>query len=829
MTLSLFPMDGSDSLTSSPFWVEVLVDRPGSLEPYTYLLPDPLRQNTQPIQRGDLLAVPFGSQTVGAIVVGFPKALPEGLVSSKVKAVEDIVSTGLIPDHLWQVLENVSQYYATPLPRVVRAILPPGVLTRSQRRVKLTDKGYGEEAWGAVSDSTSAVAALKLLRDRKGDLAWRFLRRTVSNMTQGLRLLQSQGLVESYWRTVKTVQPKRQLAVTLCSDRPESSGGDRELTPRQTEVLAVLRRLGGEIWLSELLAQAKTTRSVVTALETKGRVAIAERELLRTARGPQVSRDHAKQLTAAQEAAVQAIIAAPGGTTLLLQGVTGSGKTEVYLQAIEQVLQQGKSAIVLVPEIGLTPQLSDRFRARFGDRVLIYHSNLSIGERFDTWRQLLEPSTHVLVGTRSSIFAPLSNIGIIVLDEEHDDSYKQDQPQPCYHARTVAQWRSQQCHCPLVLGSATPALETYTAVVGDGDHHLVLPQRIGAKPLPPIEVVDLRQELENGNRSIFSRPLREAITQVQDTGQQAILFLPRRGYSTFVQCRACGHVMMCPNCDVSLTFHQVGNQLRCHYCGYTCPQCRTCPKCQSYYFKQFGTGTQRVVDYIQKDFPGLRILRFDRDTTRQKDGHRQILDQFRQGQADVLVGTQMLTKGIDVPDVTLVGVLAADGLLNQADFRAGERAFQILTQVAGRAGRGDNPGRVILQTYLPEHPTIAQVKSYSYDTFATYELEQRQMGEYPPFQRLVCFRVSSQEGEKAEQFSEKLAAYVGDRLPGQLLGPCPAEVERVAGWWRWQLLLKEPSNQSWDLAEMGKLLTPLPSRTPPQVRLSIDVDPLRLL
>ena len=825
--LELFPSEnGSDNEDTGEVrkdrWVEVLVDRPGNPEAYTYQLPT----NLETVQPGDVLAVPFGSQVVSAIALRCLDALPEQLQADRIRPVEDVVATGLLPSHLRSLLHQVSQYYVTPLQQVVRTVLPPGILARAQRRICL-DKSDRQSVLFATPLSAPARSLLDLLRDQKqGDLSWRYLRQRVKNATKGLRELQQLKLVRSYWKDGKTIAPKTQQAVTACG----TSGhvDELELTTRQLEVLAVLRRLGGEMWLSDLVTEAKTTRGVVQALEKKGQVAIAPREKLRSPTAPDVCRDSAKSLTAAQAAAVEAIVAAPA-CSMLLQGVTGSGKTEVYLQAIALRLEGQQSALVLVPEIGLTPQLADRFRARFGDRVLVYHSNLSAGERFDAWRLMLDGGPYVIVGTRSAVFAPISNLGLIVLDEEHDDSFKNDRSQPCYHARTVAQWRSEQEQCPLVLGTATPALETFISVVGDPQRHLVLPERIGAKPLPPVEVVDLRAELEKGNRSVLSGTLRSALEETVRSHQQAIFFLPRRGYSTFIQCRSCGLAMTCPHCDVSLTYHQVGYELRCHYCGYRTRKPNTCPSCHSVYFKEFGTGTQRVCDKLQAEFPELRILRFDRDTTRQKDSHRSILDRFRNGEADVLVGTQMLTKGIDIPEVTLVGVLAADGLLNMADFRAGERAFQLLTQVAGRAGRGEVPGRVVLQTYLPDHPTIAHVQSYRYDAFAAMELEQRQELGYPPFQRLICFRISSEEQEAAESFCNKVAHFLSDRDFGEVLGPCPAQVERVAGRWRWQVLLKEPADRAWDLEQLAASLLPLPQRTPTKVRLSIDVDPLRLL
>ncbi|MEM9567442.1 MAG: primosomal protein N' [Cyanobacteria bacterium P01_E01_bin.34] len=806
-------------------WVEVLVDRPGNLDTYTYML-SPELGNVQP---GDVLAVPFGSQVVSAIALKCLDTLPKQIESSQVRSVEDIVATGLLPSNLRSLLQRVARYYVTPLQQVVRTVLPPGILARAQRRICLDVRdfqaGLFESSLSDTSLSGPASSILELLQGQKrGDLSWRYVRQRVKQAAKGLRELQRLKLVRSYWKDGKPIAAKKQQAVTLCGGLPDEA----ELTARQAGVLAVLQRLGGEVWLSELVSAAKTTRGVVQALETKGQVTISLREKLRSPSIPEVSRDSSKSLTAAQATAVDAIVTAPA-CTMLLQGVTGSGKTEVYLQSIARRLQEQQSALVLVPEIGLTPQLADRFRARFGDRVLVYHGNLSTGERFDAWRLMLDGGPYVIIGTRSAVFVPISNLGLIVLDEEHDDSFKNDRSQPCYHARTVAQWRSEQEGCPLVLGTATPSLETFTSVVGDPKRHLVLPERIGAKPLPPVEVVDLRAELERGNRSVLSGTLRSALEDTVKSGQQAIFFLPRRGYSTFIQCRSCGLAMTCPHCDVSLTYHQVGYELRCHYCGYRTRKPNTCPSCYSAYFKEFGTGTQRVCDKLQGEFPELRILRFDRDTTRQKDGHRRILEQFRNGEADVLVGTQMLTKGIDIPDVTLVGVLAADGLLNMADFRAGERAFQLLTQVAGRAGRGDAPGRVILQTYLPDHPTIAYVQSYDYDTFAAMELEQRQELGYPPFQRLMCFRISSEEQAAAEAFSEKVANFLHDREFGDVLGPCPAQVERVAGRWRWQVLLKEPADLGWDLDTLATALLPLPQRTPTGVRLSIDVDPLRLL
>ncbi|MEM6445652.1 MAG: primosomal protein N' [Cyanobacteria bacterium P01_D01_bin.123] len=801
-------------------WVEVIVDSPGVRGCYTYRIPPELHERLAP---GDVLAVPFGSRPVGAIALSRLDALPLGLDAADVRDVEDIVTTNAIAPEFWQVLQHVAEYYVTPLAQVLRIVLPPGMLGRSQRRIQLVQEPTAGEATAATL-SAEATSLLVLLQAQRGDASWLFLRRQVTNAAKGLRELQQQGRARSYWQETTTPKPQTRQAVTLIQDDIDG------LTSRQAEVLVALRRLGGDAWMTELLSQVGATRQVVQALAQKQRVTIASREKLRAASQPQVIPDRPLGLTKAQQAAVDAIAAAASQAkpqVFLLRGVTGSGKTEVYLQAIASVLQERKSALVLVPEIGLTPQLTDRFRARFGNRVSVYHSGLSDGERYDTWRQLAAAEPRVVIGTRSAIFAPVQQLGLIVLDEEHDDSYKQDRPQPCYHARTVAQWRSRLSTCPLVLGSATPALETHAAAESGRVQRLDLPERIGAKSMPPVQVVDLRAELAQGNRSVLSQSLRAALEGLVDSDRQGILFLPRRGHSTFVSCRSCGEPLTCPQCDVSLTFHQVGNYLSCHYCGFRRSHPRHCPACESPYLKKFGTGTQRLVETLQADLPQLRVLRFDRDSTRNKGAHRQILDRFRAGEADVLVGTQMLTKGLDVPTVTLVGVVAADGLLNMADFRAGERAFQLLMQVAGRAGRGERAGQVIIQTYMPNHPAIASVCAYDYDGFVAREWQQRRETGFPPSCRLISLRVSSQQQDKAIAFCEKLVAHL-ENVNADMLGPCPAQVERVGGWFRWHILLKEPDGRRWRVKETYSALTALPS-PPSQVRFGIDVDPLRLL
>ena len=889
-------------LTNSFGWVEALVDCPGAQGLFTYRLPSDLS-----VQPGDIISVPFGTQQIGAIAIRLIDQPPADLDAAQIKAVETVVSQGFFPPTYWQLLTQVAQYYQVPLIQAIRVALPPGLLARSQRRLRLlapTEAISLDDPWLNLP----ARQLLECLQASKtGDCAWRHLQRHVRGAYRGLRLLLQRGWVESYLAPPKSARPKRQQAASLTALAQTEA---TNLTPRQAEVLDVLKRYGGDLWSRDLIQRCRTSSSTLKALAEKGYITLEQREILRAATGPEIAADAPKSLTTAQKEALGAIAALNGFAEVLLHGITGSGKTEVYLQAIAPCLERGQSALVLVPEIGLTPQLTDRFRARFGDRVCVYHSALSDGERYDTWRQLLTDDPRIVIGTRSAVFAPLSRLGLIVLDEEHDGSFKQDQPPPCYHARTVARWCAQLQACPLILGSATPSLESWTSAIPNSEFqipnsdspsspssspsppsshpkplllgdaqptssspsphtphpltqnsklktqnspptlYLSLPQRIHARPLPPVRVIDMRQELKNGNRSLFSRALQTALRQLPERGQQGLLFIHRRGHSTFVSCRSCGHVLECPHCDVSLTYHHSRETaqplLRCHYCNHWAVHPSHCPACNSPYLKHFGSGTQRVMAELADYFPELRALRFDSDTTRGKQGHRRILTQFANGEADLLVGTQMLAKGIDLPQVTLVGVVSADGLLHLPDYRASERACQTLIQVIGRAGRGDEPGQAILQTYTPEHAAIEAVEQHDYAAFVEAEWQQRQALNYPPAGRAILLRLNSADPVLVRQTAERIgtALRAGEtphpelEVPApvvklakqlqaancELLGPAPASIPRVANRYRWQLLLKFPREQP----SLPSAIA-LQEWCPSAVRLTIDVDPLNLL
>ncbi|MBU6229643.1 MAG: primosomal protein N' [Cyanobacteria bacterium REEB459] len=813
-------------------WVNVLVDYGGQPDIYTYSLPEGLK-----IQIGDILTVPFGRQMVGAIALELLRDLPPHLNNHPIRPVAGVITGGFFSSTYWCLLQHIADYYQTSLVQVVKAALPPGLLAKSQRRLRLCNPAISIAQQTPLSPPLARLHA-ELQQSAQADLTWQYLLRR-GHSYRSIQQLIHLGWAEAYLVPPRRPQPQHRQAVTLNPGEPPP----QELTPRQQEILATLKNHGGSLWLSDALHLCQTTSPTLKRLDQSGWITIAPRQKLRAENPTELTADQPQTLTPAQAQALAQINQYNQASQILLHGVTGSGKTELYLQAIAPRLAAGQSVLVLVPEIGLTPQLTDRFRRRFGQQVWVYHSGLSAGERYDTWQYSLQSDLPlVIVGTRSAIFMPLSRLGLIVLDEEHDSSYKQDVA-PCYHARTVARWRAILENCPLLLGSATPCLDTWVQCQGlipsqdrliKGDRplpsgYISLPERIQARPLPLVQIVDMREELQAGNHSILSRSLQTALQTMKAEGNQGLLFIHRRGHSSFVSCRSCGTVIMCPHCDVSLSYHQPHPQarmsLQCHYCGYSQAHPRHCPACHSPYLKHFGSGTQRVVNALSETLPHLSCIRFDSDTTRQKGAHRALLGQFSQGQADLLVGTQMLTKGIDLPQVTLVGIIAADGLLYRSDYWASERALQTLIQVAGRAGRGEQPGQVILQTYTPDHPVIAAVTQHSYAPFITTEWQQRQQHHYPPAAQLVLLRLSGSQPDMVERVAIAMAGHLQSTLENcsyTLLGPAPAPIPRVADRYRWQILLKFPQP-----ATLPNFQT-LNQHCPASVSLTIDVDPLNL-
>ena len=626
----------------------------------------------------------------------------------------------------------------------------------------------------------------------------------------------------------KAVRGRQQLWLEIT---PTGLNADNtDLSNAQSRLLNQLRELGGAGWQRELLKALELGTSVADGLVKRG---LVER-LRRSFDGSRAAAtlDQPQALTTDQANALSAINRAGSGQQLLLWGVTGAGKTEVYLQAAAHQIEQGHCVLLLTPEIGLIPQLLDRCRRRFGDRVVEYHSGCSDGQRIDAWRRCLAGDEPLLVvGTRSAVFLPLPRLGLIALDEEHDRSYKQDSPMPCYHAREVAAQRARLSGARLLLGSATPSLETWLACQGKEPacQLLRLPQRIGGRPLPPVHVVDMRQELAEGHRRLVSRPLMQRLEALPGSGGQAVVLVPRRGYSSFLSCRSCGEVVECPHCDVAMTVHRQRERswLRCHWCDHRSEITQRCSACGSTAFKPFGAGTQQVMEHLEQELEGLRLLRFDRDTTRGRDGHRRLLERFAAGEADVLVGTQMLAKGMDLPQVTLAAVLAADGLLHRPDLRASEECLQLLLQLAGRAGRGEQPGEVLVQTYSPEHRVIRHLVDGRYQTFLQEELAERRSAALVPFSRACLLRLAGPSASRTATAAALLAEHLRPACQAQgwlIIGPAPAPVARVAGRSRWQLLLHGPAS--------GQLPVPMESELrvllPRDVSLAIDPDPLEL-
>ncbi len=630
------------------------------------------------------------------------------------------------------------------------------------------------------------------------------------------------------------VRPRtaRRARLALSGDALEAFIQANRRAPKQLEIIERLK--GGEVQTAALDAGA------LRALEKKGAVTVrdvASRRVPHALAGDDRAAD--PELTDEQRDAVARLTAAleGGGARFLLHGVTGSGKTEVYIRLIRRALELGRTAIVLVPEIALTPQMVAWLHGRFGGDAAVLHSALSAGERFDEWERIRSGEARVVIGARSAIFAPLQNIGAIVVDEEHETSYQSDR-RPRYDAREVAWRRASQHGAVLLLGSATPSVSTYMRVMpGVRPQNrlelIELRRRVNGRPMPRVDIVDMRGEFGRGNHSIFSARLSGELRRCLDEGHQAMLFINRRGHSTFVSCRACGYVARCDQCDVTMTYHQAENALRCHYCGKTLPPPKRCPQCGSGYIKYFGAGTQKVQEEVRRLFPDARVVRMDVDTTRQKDAHARILERFRAGEANVLVGTQMIAKGLDFPGVALVGVVAADVSLNLPDYRSVERTFQLITQVAGRAGRADVPGRVVVQTYEPEHYGIKLAAAQDYRAFYTRESAYRRSAMYPPFTVIARVVYSAKDPAAAEAAARdaraRLGAYLdetGARADAIQLAAAEAPIRLLRGEARWQLLVKLYFKA--DIDAVAARMQALADEAPAGVRAELEINPNNL-
>lgn len=835
-------------------FVEIAVNVPRISGVFHYHLPEHLEGK---VECGHLVVVPFGQQTVqGAVLqkVQHP-SVPETKAVQSLLDPKPVVTPGQL-----KLAQHISDHYLAPLAACLGLMLPSGLSQLADTLYQLTSPG---EMWTKENDPlTDAQSRLLNLLKERGPLRGRQIGRALPhrNWKSTALALQRRGYlaVESVLQE-PSVRPKTERIVHLTSKEQfaeaQMDSLARKGSPalhRRQEILNYLIRNTGPMRVSDIYRETGGNSNDIRRLSDLGLIEILESQVWRDpVQEVGFIPSEPPRLTKAQAdvwGQVQAgIQRASSGETMppyLLYGVTGSGKTEIYLRAVEATLKLGKQAVVLVPEIALTPQTVQRFVARFPDRVGLIHSQLSQGERYDTWRRARMGDISVIVGPRSSLFTPFVDIGLIVADECHDDSYFQVDPAPSYHARQVAVAYARHAGAVCLLGSATPDIvSTYRAAQKDWIA-LSLPERILAhrqaveiqrqkfpaiqyKPhesdaqtmeLPQVNIVDMRAELKSGNRSIFSRSLHQALTEVLDFGQQAILFLNRRGTATYVFCRECGYAMKCPQCDTPLTYHSTDGKLLCHRCNYQRKLPSQCPQCSSDKIRQYGTGTERVEAEVRQQFPAANTLRWDWSTTRKKGAHEAILRKFASHEADVLIGTQMLAKGLDLPLVTLVGVVLADVGLNLPDYRAGERVFQVLTQVAGRAGRSPLGGQVILQTFQPEHYVIQAAGAQSYRDFYRQELGFRRELGYPPFARLVRLEFRGQDSPKVEAAAQNVAKTIRGNISDstEIIGPAPCFFSRVRGMYRWQIILRgsNPAKLVQNLSIKG---------------CKIEVDPISLL
>lgn len=787
---------------------------------FTYELPETLRHRVQP---GCRLVVPFGTRKLTGVVLRVHDDRPAGPVREAFRLLDEepVLDTELLALGRW-----ISAYYCAPLGEVLRTMTPLGGEIRKGKVYSLTDAGRDaarQLLLGAATDDP-ALQALRLLERRP--LSGSYLAQKIANANRILRALEKKGLI-AIEDTEAERDPLRASAERL---RVEYDGwpSDVKLPKAERELLAYLELHPGSHNLAELEERVRNASTAARAL--------ARKNLLRLrVEAPAITFRHAQPphlLNAHQQSAfdrIRGAIEAKQFQTFLLEGVTGSGKTEVYLRAIEATLALGRGALLLVPEIALTPAMAGQFFHRFGDRVAILHSAFNEAERANEWRRIRSGAAGVVVGTRSGVFAPVQNLGLIVVDEEHDNSYKQEET-PRYHGRDVAIVRAQASGACVVLGSATPSLESRYNVERNKYTLLELPERIEQRPLPSVQLIDLRTEfLETRKQATFSRALIEAIRERLENGEQTMLLMNRRGFSSFVACRACGERVQCVNCAVTLTYHRRDRRMLCHYCNYAEKVPSVCPKCASEYVQFIGQGSERVEDELHREFPTARVARLDRDTVGGKRDFETILHQFREHSFDILVGTQMIAKGHDIPNVTLVGVVSADIGLALPDFRAAERTFQLLTQAAGRAGRGNIPGIVLIQTMNPDHYAIRFAAGQDYQKFYEKELQFRKLMRYPPFAALANVLVRSVRQEEAFRMSGELGQLLNPAPDGlKVLGPAEAPVPRLKSEFRYQVLIKAASRKRLNevLQNVRKFTA---DRKWAATALVIDVDPVTLL
>ncbi|MEW6614895.1 MAG: primosomal protein N' [Thermodesulfobacteriota bacterium] len=832
-------------------FVEVAPSLPLS-KTFYYQVPENLRDS---LEIGKRVLVPFGKRRITGYALGFPSEIEIEDTKDVLDVLDDspLFSRDELNFYRW-----VSTYYFSPLGEVIKTALPKGINIETLQTLSLTEKGTGilassngnspvYPAGDAFPGETYRI--LKEISGKKGVTLRHLIKRFfINNLRSLLFNLRDEGLVNiEFKQKVRQIKPKTESFVRYQGNslsREDFASSVDILEKKAPKQATILRFVQDKEKVSfRMLKKEFGNPSVsVKRLKEKGLISVSREEVYRDpfAEYP-YSQDTPPGLMKRQQEVLGKIIKGINSgkfSPFLLHGVTGSGKTEVYLRSIEEAMRLGKEAIVMVPEISLTPQLVNRFRWRFGNNIALLHSGLSEGERYDEWRRIKKGEVKIAVGVRSAIFAPFENPGIIIVDEEHETSYKQEDKLR-YSARDLAMVRGKLAKAAVIMGSATPSLESYYNSKTGKMTPLSLPERIENRPLPLVEVVDMRDEVKESPREglIFSKRLKDAVEEALTKEEQIILFLNRRGFATFAICEECGLIIKCPNCSVSLVHHLKGDALHCHYCNYSRQIPNLCSGCRKPGVRSFGLGTQGVEEEVKRLFPDARVARMDRDTTTRKRSHHRILEKFEAGEIDILIGTQMIAKGHDLPKITLVGVISADTSLGFPDFRAGERTFQLLTQVAGRAGRGTLPGKVIIQTFNPEHYSIQQARLHNFTNFYKEEVVFRRELNYPPFCRLINFRISGNSKKGVAEYAGDLGRLCDDLLGKnsayhkyiEILGPVVAPLEKLKGRYRWQMLIKgKKSNLLHSFARQVMEEAPLRIKAK-GVALSVDVDPVNML
>lgn len=808
-----------------PQFVAVAVPLP-LFQTFTYSLPPVFAQG---LCIGMRVLVPFGRRRLSGYVVGFPGAGPH----QELKEIRDVLDREpLFDENDLKFYQWAARYYCYPIGQTIQTALPPGLTAAYGCAAALTDEGRR-----ALAQPQPGLRGIEILRalDQQEPCSLRRLERTAGgrDFSHHVRCLQQQGLIrvtEMIERSATRIKKEKWFS-------PAGHADGVRLRGRQQELFQFIAQQQ-EVALSSLNDRFGNCAAQLRALQSKGAIAVHERELFRQPPAGEAFFVEPVHALTPQQAIIleqlEAITARRKFCPYLLHGVTGSGKTEIYLNVMQRMLGQGRQCLYLVPEIALTSQLWDRIRTRLTVPVAMLHSGMSAAERYDAWRMIRRGEIRVALGARSAVFASFPDLGVIIVDEEHDSSYKQDEKMR-YNARDLAIVKARLSDALVILGSATPSLETYHHGLKKKYAAGSLPQRVENKPLPAVKIIDMRLEGRRQKQSagIVSEALGQALAQRLADGQQSILFLNRRGFSPTFLCRQCGHTFKCPRCEVALVYHRGRQQLSCHYCDFSLPLPEACPACRSFFLMSLGWGTERLEADIARLFPGARIARMDRDTTAARNAPRDIIRRIYQGDIDILIGTQMVVKGLHLPQVTLVGVVCADHALNFPDYRAGERTFQLLTQVAGRAGRGQVSGEVIIQTYNPDHYSVRCAQQHDYAGF--YEIEaayRRDLG-YPPFKRLVNLRlegpVKNQVEARARQLGStgrRLLEHPDFRTAIELLGPAPAPWQRLNGRYRYQMLLKSSAIRPLHGFVARLLEHEAPGLQQQGLKLIVDVDPL---